>query len=206
MYNSNSIKNLISSDVSRLCLDEHDTSQAPGPSSDFQPKPTILCWSRHTLCNSYICVRYLSTIKGSSSGRHFSSSCWSPARLIRGSGSVLGSGRVFPRHNWKQPGPPPICQYLAAALEGRRNKRTRHNQDTGERVWPCFAELGLDHHLFRPVLRSPLANFYICIAHLTPEELGEGGLGRQTMRGENQWNKLWTVLPYKLRVMYIVQL
>ena len=152
MYNSNSIKNLISSDVSRLCLDEHDTSQAPGPSSDFQPKPTILCWSRHTLCNSYICVRYLSTIKGSSRGRHFSSSCWSPARLIRGSGSVLGSGRVFPRHNWKQAGPPPICQYLAAALEGRRNKRTRHNQDTGERVWPCFTELGLDHHLFHRAL------------------------------------------------------
>ena len=119
------------------------------PSSDFQPKPTILCWSRHTLCNSYICVKYLSTIKGSSRGRHFSSSCWSPARLIRGSGSVLGSGRVFPRHNWKQAGPPPICQYLAAALEGRRNKRTRHNQDTGERVWPCFTELEHDDHLFR---------------------------------------------------------
>ena len=130
------VKNLISSDVSRLAGWTWYV-----PSSDFQPKPTILCWSRHTLCNSYICVKYLSTIKGSSRGRHFSSSCWSPARLIRGSGSVLGSGRVFPRHNWKQAGPPPICQYLAAALEGRRNKRTRHNQDTGERVWPCFTEL-----------------------------------------------------------------
>ena len=130
------------------------------PSSDFQPKPTILCWSRHTLCNSYICVKYLSTIKGSSRGRHFSSSCWSPARLIRGSGSVLGSGRVFPRHNWKQAGPPPICQYLAAALEGAATKERAITKTLGNAFGPvsqslsmmiiCFGNLDL----FRPVLRS----------------------------------------------------
>ena len=45
MYNSNSIKNLISSDVSRLCPDEHDMSQAQifNQSRQFCADPGTLC-------------------------------------------------------------------------------------------------------------------------------------------------------------------